>query len=162
MFLLKQVLYKFLYKQSYYIIFFIYLTYCLEKKGNSGSSKFLRVFHPLYSWAVRGPAMILRHRFAIPSPRFVKESIGSQNTTAWYRRDLAAYSGVRSPSSHFLVFLTFLFLVSIAAISSSALSLPSSFSSNSSSHLLCTPPFSYFSRCTTSWVNRHKVPFTPL
>lgn len=62
--------------------------------------------------------MILRHRFAIPLPRFVKESIGSQNTTAWYRRDLAAYPGVRSPSSHFLVFLTF-FLVSVVILFSS-------------------------------------------
>lgn len=68
------------------------------------------------AWPVEGFTTISRHRFAIPLAQFVKKSIGSQNTTAWYRQDLAAYSGVRSPSSHFLVFLTFFFFV--AAISS--------------------------------------------
>lgn len=110
---------------------------------------------------VGGSTMILCHRFVVPSPRFVKESIGSQNTTTWYRRDLAAYSGVRSPSSHFLVFLTFFFLVN-AAISFSSSSLVSSPSILLLLiFLLFAPLFSYFSRCTSSWDNRLKVSFTP-
>jgi hypothetical protein len=95
--------------------------------------------------------MMVRYRFCVSFAAVRQEAvIGSQNQQRRDTgvRDLAAYSEVQSPSSHFLVSLTFSFLVRVA------------FSP------LTTPPFShplplhlFFSAYLSSWVKRLEVSF---
>lgn len=101
---------------------------------------------------IHGLAPSIRNSFCHGSSRN-----RSQNTTETLRLipESAALPLISSSFSRFF------FLVSVAAISSSSFSLVSSLPLLLLLiFLLFTPPFSYFSRCTSSWGNRLKVPFT--
>lgn len=101
------------------------------------------------------------YRLVILLPRFIKDSIGSQNTTARYRQeDLAAYSGV--PQS----FLSFPRLSHVPVPRQPRRSLlllllrvPLRVFSFFQS-LLIFLLFTYFSHCFSWWVKRLKVLFT--